>query len=131
MACDCLGCKSCALQMFKLTYLVKYLDCIPTNSQSPIQVPIRLEQSNFVDVCNATKPTNHNHITSRTTAALWKHVAEFYINISIISAISFHIVHIPCCGLTLFFPFYLYFYLVCNVLSLFNVIMFGAPELWW
>jgi len=30
-----------------------------------------------------------------------------------------------------FFPFYFYFYLVCLFLSLFDVIMFGAPELWW
>jgi len=30
-----------------------------------------------------------------------------------------------------FFPFYFYFYLVCSFLSLFDVIMFGAPELWW
>ena len=30
-----------------------------------------------------------------------------------------------------FFPFYFSFYLVCLFLSLFDVIMFGAPELWW
>ena len=30
-----------------------------------------------------------------------------------------------------FFPFYFYFYLVCLFLYLFEVIMFGAPELWW
>ena len=28
-------------------------------------------------------------------------------------------------------PFYFYLYLVCSFLSLFDVIMFGAPELWW
>jgi len=45
--------------------------------------------------------------------------------------VSYHIVHIPCSDLILLFPFYFYFYLVCLFLSLFNVIMFGAPELWW
>ena len=61
----------------------------------------------------------------------------FYLNSSLSFSLPLSLlgniipVHIPCSGLTLFFPFIFYFYLVCYVLSLFNVIMFGFPELWW
>jgi len=44
------------------------------------------------------------------------------------SHIDIIVVHIPCYGLVFFFPFYFYFNLVCSFLSLFNVIMFGAPN---
>ena len=43
----------------------------------------------------------------------------------------FHVLLISYMQFNSFFPFYFYFYLVCLFLSLFDVIMFGAPELWW
>jgi len=46
------------------------------------------------------------------------------------SVITSHIVHIPCSSLSLFSCLF-YFYLICSFSSLFDVIMFGGPELWW
>ena len=93
---------------------------------------LRCVDSSFSISASTTWNNLPAHIRSCTS------LRSFYLN-SIVSpfhhlfpslVISSHIVHIPCSGLSLFFPFYFYFYLVCSflILSLFDVIMFGAPR---